>query len=605
MASHRLDVKEGDPISREIRRQGWCPAELSMMHRRFDSAGLYYMNYIERPGRAMIHPMIRIRPAYSSAPDGKRTFDPTTKLCTKSRCSLRSLNPSDYGTKHVDVCSNCFDVGADYDEILNILRCGSIPLILSIDSENDSRKITLVQSEPGLSYVAISHVWSDGLGNLDRSALPHCQLRRLSRLVQHLPGEAANMVLFWMDTICCPPDSAGQNEAQGLAIAKMRETYEEAKVVLVLDSWLQESKIEQASHPEILMRIIASGWNNRLWTLQEGALADMLLFQFADAAYDVDEGVDLLIKTKAVQLEISVKPMIIHRIHEFRGFRKSGNDLHVKLLALVNALSFRSTSVATDEPLCLSALLRFDTTKIIKAPEEDRMKVFWSQFNSVPYWLLINNFPRLKDKGYGWAPQTFLSTGRALSSLDTPLMSAPVFSLMLAGVHSEGVTIQSSGIVFSTEGCYIGETFYIRAMNKWYHFHANLLQVDGACQDVELSYDSEYSCRMLNTRDCYGVDAVAFIFTRYPEVTKGMLQKVGFEDSEIVGIFVAIEREEHGMIFGRRICYGTCTKCVQAFDSTDEVYCRPGFVPVYDDIYGQSGVLPGYLRSSTQRWCIG
>ncbi|KAF8539878.1 hypothetical protein BDD12DRAFT_70155 [Trichophaea hybrida] len=100
---------------------------------------------------------------------------------------------------------------------------------------------------------------TSGLGNVQRSALPHCQMLHPSNLKRNLPGKAPNIHLFWIDAICCPPDSAGKNEAQELAIGKMRETYENAREVLVLDSWLQSQNIENLADTEILTRIAERG----------------------------------------------------------------------------------------------------------------------------------------------------------------------------------------------------------------------------------------------------------------------------------------------------------------------------------------------------------
>jgi hypothetical protein len=63
----------------------------------------------------------------------------------------------------------------------------------------------------------------------------------------------------------------------------MRKTYENAAKVLVLDSEL-EAASAKAHAEEVLIRITCSGWMRRLWTLQEGALTRILLFQFKERA---------------------------------------------------------------------------------------------------------------------------------------------------------------------------------------------------------------------------------------------------------------------------------------------------------------------------------
>lgn len=91
-------------------------------------------------------------------------------------------------------------------------------------------------------------------------------------------------ILFWLDTICFPVHSP---EAADLAIILMRKTYADADRVLVVDRYLTAVEIKLLLRTECLMRILCSSWTRRLWTLQEGALAKSLYFQFADEAIDI------------------------------------------------------------------------------------------------------------------------------------------------------------------------------------------------------------------------------------------------------------------------------------------------------------------------------
>ncbi|KAF8252049.1 hypothetical protein K440DRAFT_666673 [Wilcoxina mikolae CBS 423.85] len=127
------------------------------------------------------------------------------------------------------------------------------------------------------------------------------------------------------------------------------------------------------SDSEILMRIVCSHWNNRLWTLQEGALPKTQLFQFATSSYDVDDGIRRLKHTNDISLELTLKPSIVRRIHEFRGFRQTRDGKERNITPLAAALTFRSTSVQTDEALCLAALLNLDVMKVVQTPAEERM----------------------------------------------------------------------------------------------------------------------------------------------------------------------------------------------------------------------------------------
>jgi hypothetical protein len=56
-------------------------------------------------------------------------------------------------------------------------RNGQIPLF-AISGSDDDIHIRVFPSETTKKYVAISHVWSDRLGNPEENSLPRCQLFR-------------------------------------------------------------------------------------------------------------------------------------------------------------------------------------------------------------------------------------------------------------------------------------------------------------------------------------------------------------------------------------------------------------------------------------------
>jgi hypothetical protein len=89
-------------------------------------------------------------------------------------------------------------------------------------------------------------------------------LRRLGEFappaLRHISLKADNG-FYWVDTVRCPPEDG---DAQDLAISRMRETYERASCVLILDSWLQLQPISGLSGYEIIIKIACSGWNRRL-----------------------------------------------------------------------------------------------------------------------------------------------------------------------------------------------------------------------------------------------------------------------------------------------------------------------------------------------------
>jgi len=67
----------------------------------------------------------------------------------------------------------------------------------------------------------------------------------------------------------------------------MAETYSKAAHVLVLDAELQVVRHQEIQPYEALLRVFSSARVQRLWTLQEGALARRLWIHFGDGPVEV------------------------------------------------------------------------------------------------------------------------------------------------------------------------------------------------------------------------------------------------------------------------------------------------------------------------------
>ena len=217
--------------------------------------------------------------------------------CDGNTCGAGDLVTSGQVTRHVSDSCGCEFLSVDEDLLADCLRKGCLPLLRIKEGMNlDKMSIEVVASTDSTSYVALSHVWADGLGNPSATALPRCQLSRLKGLVDDLnfryldmsieldcPEDAPEMLL-WCDTLCCPVVS---KEAQSMALRQMYRTYDEATIVLVLDQSFISHRVGGMRDDEACLRIAASRWMTRLWTLQEGALPARkykLWFQFTKTA---------------------------------------------------------------------------------------------------------------------------------------------------------------------------------------------------------------------------------------------------------------------------------------------------------------------------------
>ena len=247
--------------------------------------------------------------------------------CDGNICRAGDSVTSGQVTRHVSDCCGCKSLHVDEDLLADCLRKGCLPLIRLEDSNSGQMSIDVVASTDSTSYVALSHVWADGLGNPTATALPRCQLSRLKKLIDTLDFKnldvsghptVAREMLLWCDTLCCPVNS---EEAHDMALRQMYRTYDQASAVLVLDPNLISHRVGGMGIDEACVRIATSRWMTRLWTLQEGALParkNKLWFQFRKTALPGRTLYDHLIKIKKSDIQRrGVVTSVMGRFHTF------------------------------------------------------------------------------------------------------------------------------------------------------------------------------------------------------------------------------------------------------------------------------------------------
>ena len=155
----------------------------------------------------------------------------------------------------------------------------------------------------------------------------------------------------------------------------MKQIYEGADHVLVLDAQLSSLEMASIDHVEICTRLMFSGWTRRLWTLQEGTLARKLWVQLKDGPVDLDDVqayVTHVFKTQHIHHALTV--ILAARLKRLRGLPwNRPNIMNMKL-----AIEDRSVTVASDEALCLCTCLNLDQSAVVHAEDPDRMVAFWT-----------------------------------------------------------------------------------------------------------------------------------------------------------------------------------------------------------------------------------
>lgn len=341
--------------------------------------------------------------------------------CTPKKCVAFHIEKSTYSHQHVTEDCECDMIRVDTEVVCSILDDGGIPVVEVSASETDG----IVRSTPqhltvkdtkqiSHRYVAISHVWSDGLGNPMENSIASCQLRRISQVVSQLPGSGGGPVRVWIDTLCCPVQP---KKMRHLAIIRMRQTYQGASSVLVLDKSLQKLSHRGMGLMELVAHIFSSAWMTRLWTWQEGALPNECYIQFFDGAFNFEDLLD-----RAMEARQSVHDLSYFTLREvamlYWGVRGRPNTrgpsatARFELSQITSALEGRSTSMIEDEATCIGAMMNCDLSKILAFDgARDRMRAFWQTCPSIPREVLFWNLTRLPDPGFRWAPDTFLNVG--------------------------------------------------------------------------------------------------------------------------------------------------------------------------------------------------
>lgn len=337
--------------------------------------------------------------------------------CTEEVCRAHFNSLGQYIAKHRPETRRCENPAIDVSKVIRILTRGSLPLLRIIPASTHERlRVHVVEARPELKYIALSHVWADGLGNPHANSLPECQLQHLFELSRPFSSMEREEMLFWIDTLCCPVEPP---EAKMMAMNQMKVPYTNASHVLVLDSSLQEIDSSDLYPTEIGLRIFTTGWMRRLWTLQEGALAGKLWFQFKTTVIELQQlWADIIdvfnndIQRKGLALDISAQYLALRRFfHPERG------DDNVDLISVDQALQFRSVTVASDEPLLIGSLLNLDISHILNGgdgSEDSRMQRLWpliaSAFGGIPKSILFCRGSRLTQSGFKWAPASILNS---------------------------------------------------------------------------------------------------------------------------------------------------------------------------------------------------
>jgi Heterokaryon incompatibility protein (HET) len=371
----------------QMRADGWCVSHVEMLASVMDAAAMYYVGTLGPPKVQKDH-----------------------SRCSSSKCEADQIVESEYVTSHRTSDCRCGHLGPDMSRVRELLSSGLFPCIeLTVERDVTTGEATVeIEATPfhqGNRYIALSHVWSGGLGNPQTNTLPRCQLLWLYDRMAALPREEEtpakkNTVCFWMDTLCVPlqPESARQQ-----AIRCMRSIYTEAHAVLVLEAELLLSTAVHCTNEERLMRVSCSSWMRRLWTYQEGVLAQTIFFQFREHAVSIEELWKPLYEGSIYDRFSNGIALQGSRFYQTLRWVKKYNAPS-RFLSLLDALQWRQTSKLRDECVCVAALFGLDIDQITGVPDEAKFKKLLELQGTFIKGIPFLSGPKMVEDGYGWAP---------------------------------------------------------------------------------------------------------------------------------------------------------------------------------------------------------
>jgi Heterokaryon incompatibility protein (HET) len=418
-----------------MKKDGWCPSEMTRLRQDNQVMSEYCAS--------MLGP---VQAAFDHA------------KCDDLNCVATQIDQSKYCTRHVSdscICQMSTDVGP---EIARILRDGAIPVIrLNIPGNQVEVMTAELRPEQCYDFVAISHVWADGLGNPFQNSLPLCQLRKIQEAVNRAEYEGHETLnhnsSFWIDTICVPVEDRFGAE-RSLAILKMLDIYKRANLVLILNKELEEIDSNRSKW-ELCARITRTAWFRRLWTLHEGVLARKCMFQLADCAVEmseiksVDPGAKHGMREIVDELIVQETSRPYTKMQRFKALARTE-----RIQEIWSTVQWRVSSNRDDETICLANMLDIPLTSILVIDRHqpnacvERMKAFILQQGLFPTesifeaWTGSGDEPRLlSDVGFRWAPSSFVfrhSSGNHLPFSPLALADAEGLHVSLPGIRLGG-----------------------------------------------------------------------------------------------------------------------------------------------------------------------
>lgn len=170
-----------ESLRREIHNKGWCPSTIEYLVSTRTVSSLRY--------------------ACEQGPlnDGKNHL-----ACTPQCCAAYDIDTRTYVPKHDSTCGSTLEGSSTsckycmpaLEQVIAYIKDDHVPVFTFGSSGLE------VHTSSDMPYIALSHVWADGLGSTSEDGLAMCQLKRLSALISTLrPTDLSTIKLSKLGTL--------------------------------------------------------------------------------------------------------------------------------------------------------------------------------------------------------------------------------------------------------------------------------------------------------------------------------------------------------------------------------------------------------------------
>ncbi|KXS99439.1 hypothetical protein AC578_8149 [Pseudocercospora eumusae] len=281
-------------VSTMLGRPGWCVHQIDKFREVMSFTAVVYIGSLKRYPKPWVD---------------------HDKCQSEKTCVALNIDKSSFDGVHVEPGCTCTAIETPAEEMHDIVATGGVAYVQCARATNGELRLMYRRATPCTRYVALSHLWADGIGNPHGNIIYQCQLEKIVervaladaaisriRVIEGLPGifpghhglrrqllksqpsklPRGYVVNFWLDALCVPVVSTEHDSRRMLslrlkALSNLPLTYSMASGVLAIDQELDHITPDM-DEAEVTARIAVSGINTRCWTYHEATFGRLISY---------------------------------------------------------------------------------------------------------------------------------------------------------------------------------------------------------------------------------------------------------------------------------------------------------------------------------------